>query len=400
MNIVNKISRRNMNMLEARRIDWSTCQNLMSKIDNEQLLYTAMFKLDEYGCKETFKYNKSLGKNFIFAKPPHTEVQITCLNTQDSFNGKGEIISWTYRSFERYANGEEKEYYTVFFLSTDMYELANLINDIRLKVSAGEVKLIYKDVVDDTISLYKNDNDDAYSTDRIFDIKKYDVLQSIDDTSLGVALSVTGQIRSAAEIIKKVIKKSFITTDSIMIANMTIGSQQLALLYVRNGEGCFYAPKNKLTTMRFDTLQDIKKLNDSTDIYKVKFGIESKDKINEHGMLGLASKAVLNFIEDEPYVKGKTYYATGTSCSLAYHLTSKVLDAFLNNKSPNLALIKLCPSNCTIMIEKIFKNEGNTYTVLISDNITGQLNYFDDGIKDFVEILLLFKEKFDVVFTF
>ena len=387
-------------MLEARRIDWSTCQNLMSKIDNEQLLYTAMFKLDEYGCKETFKYNKSLGKNFIFAKPPHTEVQITCLNTQDSFNGKGEIISWTYRSFERYANGEEKEYYTVFFLSTDMYELANLINDIRLKVSAGEVKLIYKDVVDDTISLYKNDNDDAYSTDRIFDIKKYDVLQSIDDTSLGVALSVTGQIRSAAEIIKKVIKKSFITTDSIMIANMTIGSQQLALLYVRNGEGCFYAPKNKLTTMRFDTLQDIKKLNDSTDIYKVTFGIESKDNINEHGMLGLASKAVLNFIEDEPYVKGKTYYATGTSCSLAYHLTSKVLDAFLNNKSPNLALIKLCPSNCTIMIEKIFKNEGNTYTVLISDNITGQLNYFDDGIKDFVEILLLFKEKFDVVFTF
>ena len=386
-------------MLESRRIDWSTCQKLMSKIDNDQWLYTAMFKSDEYGCKETFKYNKSLGKNFIFAKPPHTEVQITCLNTQESFNGKGEIISWTYRSFERYANGEEKEYYTVFFLSMDMYELANLINDIRLSVSAGEVSLIYKDEVDDTISLYKNDNDDVYSKDRIFDIKKYDILQNIDDTSLGIALSVTGQIRSAAEIIEKVIEKSF-TTDSIMIANITIGSQQLALLYVRNGEGCFYAPKNKLTIMRFDTLQDIKKLNDSTDVYKVKFGIESKDKINEHGMLGLASKAVLNFIEDEPYVKGKTYYATGTSCSLAYHLTSKVLDAFLNNKSPNLALIHLCPSNCTILIEKIFKNEGNTYTVIISDSITGQLNYFDDEIKDFVDILLLFKEKFDVVFTF
>ena len=170
-------------MIEARRVDLCTGQNMMRKIDREQLVYTAQYKLDEYGNKAFFKYDKSFGKNFIFVPPNNTRIQITCLNEKDAFNGKGEIISWAYKTLEKYSNGEEKEYYTVFFLSMDMYELASLINDIRLKVTDGEVSLIYKDEVDDTISLYKNDNDDVYSTDRIFDVKKYDILQSIDDTS-------------------------------------------------------------------------------------------------------------------------------------------------------------------------------------------------------------------------
>ena len=385
-----------MAILTGNKIDWSTCQKMMSKIDNDQLVYTGMYELDKYGNKETFRYNKSLGKNLLCVPPNNTKAQITCLNTKDSFNGKGEIISWVYKTAERNRNGEDKEYYIVFFLSMDMYELANLINDICLKVSAGEVKLLYKDEVNDMIPLYRNENDIEFEDvedehEYIFHIKEYFI-----SPELSKPFTLYEQIKRTSEILEEILNESLSTKD-FLIRNIRICTEQKAVLYVKNGDGCLYTANNKSIYMKFGTLSDLKKLNDNKDITKIKFHIEDED-INSTA-LSFASKIVLNLIDDESYIKKNTYYTSEPHHHLQFYLTDKILiNNFLNKKESSLVLIKDVPADARIFIEKRIEDRETKYLMVITNNNNNLLCYYNDEIKDFVDILLYFKNELNLKF--